>query len=102
MPEPTVHPPIHPGEILREEFLAPLEMDSAQLARDLNLPVHQVDAVLEERDSITAPLALRLARLFGTSERFWLNLQAHYDLEAAKGEIGDRLRDEVRPLKRAG
>lgn len=102
MSESIAHPPIHPGEILREEFLAPLGMDNTQLARDLHVSTRQIRPILEERKPITASMALRLARLFGTSERFWLNLQAHYDLESAKGKLGDRLQSEIQPLKRAG
>jgi len=88
--------PIHPGEILLEEFLKPLDISQYRLAKDINVDPRRVNAIVNGERSITADTALRLSRYFGTSERFWLNLQAHYDLEVQKDELGDRLEREVK------
>lgn len=88
--------PIHPGEVLREEFLDPLSLSQQQLAKDLNVPPRRINEIVRGRRSISADTALRLSRYFGTSERFWLNLQARYDLEREKDRLGDRLEREVR------
>ena len=88
-------PAIHPGEILREEFLNPLGLSQSRLARDTHIPPRRVSQIVRGRRSVTADTALRLARYFGTSERFWLNLQTHYDLEVEKERLGDRLQREV-------
>ena len=93
-------PPIHPGEILAEEFLAPLGISQYRLAKDISVPPHRINEIVHGKRSITAGTALRLARYFGTSERFWLNLQAHFDLEAEKDRLGDRLEKEVAVLAR--
>ena len=92
-------PPIHPGEILLED-LRDVEVSLNQLARDLRVPVTRMSEIVNLRRAITADTALRLARYFGTSERFWLNLQTHYDLEVERERLGDRLRREVRTLAR--
>ena len=88
-------PPIHPGEILLEEFLEPLGMSQYRLAKDINVPPRRINEIVHGKRSITADTALRLARYFSMSERFWLNLQARYDLECAKDRLGDRLESEV-------
>ncbi|MGH7791610.1 MAG: HigA family addiction module antitoxin [Thermodesulfobacteriota bacterium] len=88
--------PIHPGEILLEEFLKPLDISQYRLAKDINVDPRRVNAIVNGERSITADTALRLSRYFGTSERFWLNLQAHYDLEVQKDELGERLKREVK------
>ena len=88
--------PIHPGEILLEEFLKPLDISQYRLAKDINVDPRRVNAIVNGKRSITADTALRLSRYFGTSERFWLNLQAHYDLEVQKDELGERLKREVK------
>lgn len=88
--------PIHPGEILLEEFLKPLDISQYRLAKDINVDPRRVNAIVNGERSITADTALRLSRYFGTSERFWLNLQAHYDLEVQKDELGARLKREVK------
>jgi len=93
-------PPIHPGEILSEEFLAPLGISQYRLAKDISVPPRRINEIVHGKRSITAGTALRLARYFGTSERFWLNLQAHFDLEAEKDRLGDRLEKEVAVLAR--
>src|SRR5947208_1085584 len=88
-------PPVHPGEILLEEFLAPLCISQYRLAKDTSVPPRRINEIVRGLRAITADTALRLARYFATSERFWLNLQAHYDLEVAKERLGDRLVREV-------
>ncbi|NIS80149.1 MAG: HigA family addiction module antidote protein [Anaerolineales bacterium] len=84
-------PPIHPGEILLEEFLKPVGISQYRLAKDTNVDPLRINEIVHGQRSITADTALRLSRSFGTSERFWLNLQARYDLELQKMELGDRL-----------
>jgi antitoxin HigA-1 len=91
-------PPIHPGEILREEFLDQLGISQYRLAKEMSVPPRRINEIVRGTRAITADTALRLARYFGTSERFWLNLQAHYDLEVERDRLGDRLRREVRVL----
>lgn len=93
-------PPIHPGEILLEEFLAPLGISQYRLAKDISVPARRINEIVQGKRSVTADTALRLARYFGTSEQFWLNLQAHYDLEMEKDRLGDRLSREVVVLAR--
>ena len=89
--------PIHPGEILREEFLGPMGITPYRLAKDINVPLTRITEILAGNRSISADTALRLARYFAMSERFWSSLQANYDLEIAKDELGDRLEKEVKP-----
>jgi antitoxin HigA-1 len=93
--------PVHPGEILYEEFLQPLSLSQYQLAKEINVPPRRINEIVHGQRRITADTALRLARFFGTSERFWLNLQARYDLEVEKDRLGDTL-DDIRPLSAAG
>ena len=88
-------PPIHPGEVLHEEFLKPLGVTQYRLAKDLSIPPRRINEIVLGRRSITADTALRLARYFGTTERFWLNLQTRYDLEVERDRLGKRLQDEV-------
>jgi addiction module HigA family antidote len=90
-------PPIHPGEILRADFLEPLQLSVNQLALDLHVPVTRVTEIVHGRRAITPDTALRLARYFNTSARFWLNLQAAYDLETAEDELTSIIQREVRP-----
>jgi len=90
--------PIHPGKILRREFLAPRAITPYRLAKDLHVPLTRIAAILAGRRAISAETALRLARYFGTSKAFWLNLQAAYDLEVASRKLGARLAAEVKPL----
>ncbi len=92
-------PPIHPGEVLLEEFLEPMGISQYRLAKDISVPPRRINEIVHGERSITADTALRLARYFGTSERFWLNLQARYDLEVEKDRLGDRLEKEM--LRRA-
>jgi addiction module HigA family antidote len=95
------HRPIHPGEILAAEFLAPLEVSQYRLAKDISVPPRRINEIVHGKRAISADTALRLARYFGTTERFWLNLQARFDLETQRDELGPRLEKEVRILKRA-
>jgi antitoxin HigA-1 len=88
--------PIHPGEILRIEFLEPLGLSQYRLAKETSVPPRRINEIVRGTRSITADTALRLSRYFGTSERFWLNLQSHFDLETEKDRLGDRLCREVR------
>ena len=95
MPRRSKLPPIHPGEILQEEFLAPLEISQYRLAKDTSVPPRRINEIVRGQRSISADTALRLARYFGTSERFWINLQARYDLETERVRLGKRLEKEV-------
>ena len=94
-------PPIHPGEILLEEFLRPLGLSQYRLAKDISVPPRRINEVVRCARSITAETALRLARYFGTTERFWLNLQARYDLEIERERLGRRLEREVQVMARS-
>jgi addiction module HigA family antidote len=87
--------PIHPGEILQQEFLVPFGISQYRLAKDTSVPPRRINEIVRGQRSVSADTALRLARYFGTSERFWLNLQAHYDLENEKDRLGKRLEREV-------
>lgn len=87
--------PVHPGEILLEEYLEPLEISQYRLAKDISVPPRRINEIVHGKRSVTADTALRLSRYFGTSERFWLNLQARYDLETEKDRLGTRLDREV-------
>lgn len=92
--------PIHPGEVLAEEYLAPLKITQHRLAVDIRVPPRRINEIVHGKRRISADTALRLARYFGTSERFWLNLQGRYDLEMERDRLGPVL-DEIRPLKTA-
>ena len=94
-------PPIHPGEILLLEFLKPLGVSQYRLAKDINVPPRRINEIVKGTRSITANTALRLARYFATSERFWLNLQSHYDLETERDRLGVSLQKEVQTLANA-
>ncbi len=94
--------PIHPGEILLEEFLNPMGISQYRLSKDTNMPPRRVNEIVHGKRSITANTALRLARYFGTTDRFWINLQTRYDLEIEKDRLGKRLEKEVEVLKKAG
>jgi addiction module HigA family antidote len=96
----TIMPPVHPGEILLEEFFGPLSLSQYQLAKDLAVPARRINEIVHGQRRISADTALRLARYFGTSERFWMNLQTRYDLEVEKDRMGTAL-DDIRPLSAA-
>lgn len=93
--------PIHPGEILREEFLVPLGMSANALAMALHVPAPRINDIVRERRAVSPDTALRLARFFDTSAQFWLNLQTAYDLKLAEQDVGKRIAMEVRPLPHA-
>lgn len=96
----TVMGPVHPGEILLEEFLKPLGVSQYLLAKEIAVPARRINEIVHAQRRISADTALRLARFFGTSERFWINLQSRYDLEVEKDRLGDSL-DGIRPLTAA-
>ena len=88
-------PPIHPGEILLEEFLKPMHLSQYRLAKDISVAARRINEIVHGKRAISADTALRLSRYFGLSERFWLNLQSRYELEMAKDRLGERLECEV-------
>ena len=92
---------IHPGEILLEDFMKPMGISARQLAADIDVSPSRISELVNGQRPITADTALRLARYFGTSERFWLNLQARFDLETQRDALGPRLEREVSVLRRA-
>ena len=93
--------PIHPGEILLEEFLQPLNVSQYRLAKDISVPARRINEIVHGKRSITADTALRLARYFETTDRFWINLQTRYDLEIEKDRLGKKLETEVQILNRS-
>ena len=93
-------PPIHPGEVLMEEYLEPLGITQHRLAIAIGVPPRRINEIVHGKRRITADTALRMARYFGTSERFWMNLQGRYDLEVERDRLIDTL-DEITPLKSA-
>ncbi|MCH7827020.1 MAG: HigA family addiction module antidote protein [Bacteroidetes bacterium] len=88
--------PIHPGEILLEEFLNPMEISQYRLAKDINVPPRRINEIVLGKRSITTDTALRLSEYFGLSEKFWLNLQMKYNLETEKDKLKGRIRKEVK------
>ncbi len=99
--ERTVIAPIHPGEILLEEFLEPMQLSQYRLAQGLKVPPRRINEIVHGKRAITADTALRLARFFGTSERFWLNLQTRFDLETQRERLGSTLEQEVEVYRHA-
>ncbi len=95
-------PPVCPGEILLEEFLKPMQISQYRLAKEISVPPRRINEIVHGKRSITADTALRLSRYFGTSERFWLNLQTRHDLEVEKERLGGCLEKEVSVLAEAG
>ena len=93
--------PVHPGEILREEFMKPLGLSMNRMAMDLRVPVTRIAEIVAERRSVTADSALRFARYFNNSPTFWINLQSRYDLEVAEDEIAAKVERDVQPLEAA-
>lgn len=89
---------VHPGEVLLEEFVKPLGITQYRLSKDVGVHPRRINEIVHGKRSISADTALRLSRYFSTSERFWLNLQARYDLEVEKDRLGDRLENEVKVL----
>lgn len=100
MNSPPVMPPIHPGEVLMDEYLEPLGVTQHRLAVAIGVPPRRINEIVHGKRRITADTALRMARYFGTSERFWMNLQGRYDLEVERDRLVDTL-DEIKPLKSA-
>lgn len=90
--------PIHPGEVLFEEFMKPLGISQYRLSKDIGVPARRINQIVHGHRAVTADTALRLSRYFGMPERFWLNLQARHDLERQKDRLGERLVKEVRVL----
>ncbi len=90
--------PIHPGEVLIEDFLGPMGISQYRLAKDISVPARRINEIVHGKRSITADTALRLGRYFGTSAQFWMNLQDHFDLEVQMDKIGNRLDAEVHAL----
>lgn len=94
--------PVHPGEVLLEDFLTPLELSQYRVAKEIGVPPRRINEIVLGKRAMSADTALRLARFFGTSARFWLNLQSAYDLDVQTDLLADRLLKEVRVLQRAG
>ncbi len=93
--------PVHAGEVLLEDFLTPMGLSQYRLAKDISVPPRRINEIVHGKRAISANTALRLARYFGTSERFWLNLQAQFDLDVERDRLGNRLDQEV-TVRRAG
>jgi len=89
--------PIHPGEILLEEFLKPMEISQEQLAKAINVSQHQISGIVQGKQSITAEIALRLSHFFGMEAQFWMNLQVRYDIICTQIKLAERLEQEVHP-----
>ena len=99
--KPAKMPPIHPGEVLLADFLEAFGLSQYRLAHDISVPPRRINEIVHGARAITADTALRLARYFGTTDRFWLNLQARFDLETQRDALGSRLAREVRIYERA-
>jgi addiction module HigA family antidote len=89
--------PVHPGDVLLEEFLAPMGISQYRLAKDIGVSPRRINEIVHGARAVSADTALRLARYFGTSERFWLNLQSQHDLDVETDRVGDRIEREVTP-----
>ena len=92
--------PVHPGELLREEFLEPMGITAYRLAKDIGVPEQRIGAIVREQRGISADTVLRLSRYFGMSESYWTNAQAHYEREMVKDEVGEEI-ERIRPLASA-
>ena len=88
--------PVHPGEVLAEDFLKPMELSQRELAQDISVPARRISELIHAKRRVDAEMALRLGRYFGTTARFWLNLQTAYDLDTEQDRLQDRLESEVR------
>ena len=93
----TLLAPVHPGEVLLEEFLEPMGISQYRLSKDISVPPRRINEIVHGKRSVTADTALRLSRYFGMSDRFWLNLQTSYDLDVQRDRLGGRLEEEVLP-----
>ena len=94
--------PVHPSEILMEDFLEPMGISQYRLSKDIGVPPHRINEIVHGKRAISPNTALRLARYFGVTETFWSNLQSHYDLEVQRDILGDRLEKEVAVYARVG
>ncbi|MCI0553020.1 MAG: HigA family addiction module antitoxin [Anaerolineae bacterium] len=94
--------PIHPGEVLLEEFIKPMDLSQNRLAIDIGVDARRINEIVLGKRAVTADTALRLSRFFGNSPQFWMGLQTQYDLDVAEDQLGKRLEREVRPLAMAG
>ena len=94
--------PIHPGEILLEEFIKPMNLSQNRLAIDIGVDARRINEIVLGKRAVTADTALRLSRFFGNSAQFWMGLQTQYDLDVTEDQLGKRLDREVRPLAMAG
>ena len=90
--------PIHPGEVLQEEFLKPFNLEADELAQNISVDAKNINEIITGKQSITADLALRLSKYFGTSAQFWLGLQSDYDLDVTREKLGDKLEKEIVPI----
>lgn len=95
-----VHAPVHPGELLREEFLEPLGLSAYRVAKEIGVPEQRIGQIVREKRGISADTALRLSRYFGMSESYWTNAQAHYERELAKDRAGEEI-EQIKPLASA-
>lgn len=95
------HAPVHPGEILEEEFLKPLKISQYRLAKDIRVSARRINEIVLGKRSISADTALRLSRYFGNSATFWMNLQAQFDLEISSEKIGTQLTSQIKPFDKA-
>lgn len=93
--------PVHPGEVLFHEYLEPLDMTQYRLAKNLKVPARRINEIVHGTRAVSADTALRLARFFGTSDRFWLNLQAAYDLDVERDRLGARIKRDVPVFRKA-
>ena len=93
--------PIHPGEILDQEFLAPLEISQYRLAKNIHVPARRINEIVLGKRAVSADTALRLSKYFGTSPKFWLNLQTQYDLDIQEEKITTQLESDIKPFKQA-
>ena len=91
--------PVHPGEILREDFLKPMALSANALAKHLHVPASRINDIVRERRAVTPDTALRLARYFGTTPQFWMNLQTAFDLKQAEAAVGEKVTREIRPMR---
>ena len=93
--------PIHPGEVLDQEFLTPLKISQYRLAKDILVPARRINEIVQGKRAISADTALRLSKYFGTSAKFWLNLQARYDFDVQREAVGEEIQSDIPRFKQA-
>lgn len=93
--------PVHPGEVLEEEFLVPLGISQYRLAKEIRVPARRINEIIQRKRAVSADTALRLGRFFGNSPQFWLNLQSQYELDIQREKIAAQLERDIRPFSRA-